>query len=179
MAERYRAIARVEKTHGRRGEVVTVSVHGLPSLVREGLTVWPVPPELRGPRSRVVLSCQEDDRSGCLVALSGVEDLRAAERLVGKTLLAREADLPANLVLLDAARLVGREVVCADDGGAADGATGTIEEVLRGPANDVWVVRGERGEILLPVIDEVVADPPAEGPITVHVPAGLTWEDPS
>lgn len=174
MADRYRAIARVEKTHGRRGEVVTVSVHGLPSLVREGLTVVAVPPELRGPRSHRVLSCREDDRSGCLVALSGVGDLRAAEALVGKTLLAREADLPENLVLLDASRLVGREVVCG-----GDGATGTIAEVLRGPANDVWVVRGERGEILLPVIDEVVADPPAEGPIPVRVPAGLAWEDPS
>ena len=44
---------------------------------------------------------------------------------------------------------------------------------MRGPANDVWVVRGELGETLLPVVDAVVGTPPDEGPIPVRVPAGL------
>ena len=171
MRERFRAIARVEKTHGRRGEVVTVAVYGLPSLVREGLEVFVVPPALKGPRHHVVTSCSSDDRSGCLVGLSGVGDLRAAEGLVGKTLLAREADLPDDLSLHDAARLVGRMVEVSPTGD-----TGTIEEVMRGPANDVWVVRGARGEILLPVIDDVVSAVPESGPIPVRVPAGLEWE---
>lgn len=171
MRERFRAIARVEKTRGRRGEVVTVAVHGLPSLVHEGLEVFVVPPALRGPRRHVVTSCSEGGRSGCLVALSGVRDLASAEGLVGKTLLAREADLPEGLALHDAGRLVGREVV---DG--ATGAAGRIEEVMRGPANDVWVVRGPLGEILLPVIDDVVSSVPDEGPIEVSIPDGLDWE---
>ena len=47
---------------------------------------------------------------------------------------------------------------------------------MRGPANDVWVVRGARGEILLPVIDDVVSAVPESGPIPVRVPAGLEWE---
>ena len=51
-----------------------------------------------------------------------------------------------------------------------------IEEILSGPANDVWVVRGERGELLLPVIEQVVSDVPDEGAIEVRVPAGLGWE---
>ena len=168
MRERYRTIARVEKTHGRRGEVVTVSVHGLPSLVREGLEVAPVPPELTGPRWRTVTSCSSDGREGQLVALGGVADLDGAERLVGKLLLAREADLPEDLALHDAGRLVGREV--AD---TRLGALGSIAEVLRGPANDVWVVRGPMGECLLPVVDAVVSEVPDEGPVAVRVPAGL------
>ena len=52
----------------------------------------------------------------------------------------------------------------------------TIVEVMTGPANDVWVLRGELGELLLPVIDEVVSDVPDDGPIPVRVPAGLRWE---
>ena len=171
MRERFRAIARVEKTHGRRGEVVTVAVHGLPSLVREGLEVFAVPPALRGPRRHVVTSCADNGRSGRLVALSGVCDLASAEALVGKTLLARVADLPEDLALHDAGRLVGREVV-----DVVAGATGAIAEVMRGPANDVWVVRGPLGEILVPVIDEVVSSVPEEGPIPLAVPAGLGWE---
>ena len=175
MRERFRAIARVEKTHGRRGEVVTVAVHGLPSLVREGLEVAVVPPELAESRWRVVTSCSADDRAGCLVALSGVRDLAAAEALVGRTLLAREADLPSDLALHDAGRLVGREVeAVAADGG--EPVRGVIAEVMRGPANDVWVVRGEAGELLLPVIDEVVSEVPASGAVRVRVPAGLAWE---
>ena len=168
MRERYRTIARVAKAHGRRGEVVTVSVHGLPSLVREGLEVAVVPPELAGSRWHVVTSCGTDDRGGQLVALSGVGDIASAETLVGKFLLARRDDLPADLELHDPRALIGREVV---DGRL--GELGAIAEVMRGPANDVWVVRGPAGETLLPVVDEVVGEVPDQGPIVVRVPAGL------
>ena len=168
MRERYRTIARVAKARGRRGEVVTVSVHGLPSLVREGLEVAPLPPELTGPRWRTVVSCTSDDRGGQLVALSGVDDISQAELLVGKTLLARRSDLPEDLELHDPRSLIGREVV--DE---RLGALGSIEEVMRGPANDVWVVRGAAGETLLPVIDDVVGEVGESGPVTVRVPAGL------
>lgn len=171
MRDRFRRIARVEKTHGRHGEVVTVPVRGLPSLVHEGLTVAVVPPALKGSRWHQVLSCADDGRSGSLVALSGVCDLTAAESLVGRFLLARESDLPEDLALHDAARLIGRTVRDATTGGS-----GVIEEVLSGPANDVWVVRGELGELLLPVVDQVVSSVPDDGPIEVCAPAGLTWE---
>lgn len=150
---------------------MTVPVHGLPSLVREGLLVAAVPPALRGERWHRVGACSRDGRGGTLVSLSGVDDLSAAEALVGATLLAREADLPADLALHDPERLVGRTVR-----DAATGDDGRICEVMTGPANDVWVLRGERGELLLPVIDEVVREVPTEGPIDVHVPAGLAWE---
>lgn len=171
MPDRYRRIARVQKAHGRSGEVVTVPVHGLPPLVHVGLKVAVVPPPLRGSRWHTVRSCTSDDRSGALVALSGIETISAAEALVGCELLARVGDLPEDLALRDAERLVGREVT--DD---QTGERGRIAEIMRGPANDVWVVRGERGELLLPVIDDVVRTVPDEGPILVRVPAGLSWE---
>ena len=70
----------MEKTHGKRGEVVTVPVHGLPPMLREGLEVFVVPPALKGPRSLMV---READlgRSGQLVALEGVTGIGEAERL--------------------------------------------------------------------------------------------------
>ncbi|MBM6774107.1 ribosome maturation factor RimM [Olsenella profusa] len=170
MRETYRCIARVAKAHGRRGEVVTVPVHGLPSLVREGLRVAVVPPELTGSRWHTVASCSHDDRSGDLVSLLGCASLGEAEALVGRYLLASEKDLPVDLALHDAGRLVGREVAEGDE------VLGEISEVMSGPANDVWVVRGARGELLLPVIDAVVREVPEEGAIQVRVPAGLTWE---
>ena len=171
MRDRFRVIARVQKAHGRRGEVVTVPVHGLPSLVREGVEVAVVPPPLRGSRWHTVLSCSRDDRAGSLVSLSGVRSLADAEGLVGCHLLARASDLPDDLALHDAGRLVGRLVV-----DARDGSEGRIAEVMCGPANDVWVVRGDRGELLVPVVGEVVDDVPEEGPIVVSPPQGLSWE---
>ena len=70
MRKHWRAIAQIVKTHGKRGEVVTVPVHSLPSLIAEGMTVVPVPPPLRGPRSFTVTSVENDNREGSLVSLS-------------------------------------------------------------------------------------------------------------
>ena len=171
MRDRFRVIARVQKAHGRRGEVVTVPVHGLPPVVREGLSVAVVPPPLRGERWHEVVSVSGDSRSGSLVALSGVTTIEDAEALVGAYLIARAEDLPADLALHDPERLVGR--VVRD---ARDGAVGVIEEVMTGPANDVWVVRGEHGELLVPVVDAVVREVAPEGEIAVTPPQGLAWE---
>ena len=171
MRDRFRVIARVQKAHGRKGEVVTVPVHGLPSLMREGLEVAVVPPPLRGDRWHTVLSAFDDDRTGSLVLLSDVSSIADAEELVGSHLLARGADLPGDLALHDPERLVGRLV--RDE---RDGSCGVIEEVMVGPANDVWVMRGERGELLVPVVDEVVSEVPSDGEILVCPPQGLEWE---
>lgn len=171
MAVAYRSIARVEKTHGRKGEVVVVPAHGLPLLLRQGLEVVLVPPGLKGPRSHVVRRCS-DATGGQLVALSGIDTLNAAAACVGRTVLARVADLPEDLALHDVDALMGREVI---DGGM--GVLGSIVEVMRGPANDVWVVEGPRGEVLVPVVPHVVPSVPADnGPIVVDLPKGLVEE---
>ena len=163
MRERYRCIARVQKSHGKRGEVVAVPVHGLPAVLAEGLDVCVVPPQLKGERWRTVVSCYEDDRGGSLIALSGIDDIGSAKKLAGRYLLAREGDLPDDLDLHDVDRLLGREV---ED--AALGMRGQIVEVMRGVANDVWVIDAQGEEVLLPVVEHVVADVPAQGPISVN-----------
>ena len=64
---------------------------------------------------------------------------------------------------------MGREVV--DE---RFGSLGTIVEIMSTPANDVWVVEGDRyGEVLIPVIEQVVLDLPDTGTICVHVMDGL------
>lgn len=167
MRDRYRVIARVEKSHGRTGEVVTVAVHGLPPLVREGLEVFVVPPRLKGPRSYVVKRVSEGAH-GQLVSLSGVTGINEADGLCGRYLLAREKDLPDDVALHDAEALFGREVT--DE---SLGFLGTIEEVMVGPANDVWVIEGPFGEVLVPVVEDVVLEVPDTGAIGVRVPSGL------
>lgn len=146
---------------------MTVPVHGLPLVVREGLTVCVVPPRLKGPRERKVTSCA-DSETGQLVHLSGIDDLGAASELVGRTLLVSEADLPAGFALHDVPRLMGRPVR-----DARAGELGRIREVMRGPANDVWVVVGPLGEVLVPVVDAYVTHVSDHGDIEVNLPNGI------
>ena len=54
-----------------------------------------------------------------------------------------------------------------------------MAEVFTTGANDVIVVRGERGEILIPAIPGVIVSVDVEGgSITMNPPAGLPgWDD--
>ncbi len=134
--------------------------------------VWPVPPALKGPRMLTVASC-EDGPNGQLLGFREVRDIEAASALVGKTLLVAASDLPKGFAAHDVPSLVGRQVY-----DKALGLLGTIQEVMQGAANDVWVVSGEHGEVLVPVVDEFVGTVPAYGPISVALPRGLaSWED--
>jgi 16S rRNA processing protein RimM len=106
--------------------------------------------------------------AGWIVALEGVEDRSRAEELRGARLFARRADLPVTAPddwwIAD---LVGLNVV--DEDGAE---LGVLEEVLKLPANDVFVVRGAQGEILVPVLEGVVREI-AAGTMRIAVPPGL------
>lgn len=140
---------------------------GLPPCLVSGLRVALVPPALHDERFHVVLRVGEGG-SGQLVQLSGIEELSQAKDVVGKHILARRADLAADFALHDAPSLLGRQVV-----DAALGELGHIQEVMQGPANDVWVVEGPFGEVLLPVVKPVVEKVPEYGAIFVCTPEGL------
>ncbi len=144
-----------------------VPTHGLPFLLHTGLVLSVVPPELKGPRSHTVVSCVEAG-AGHLVSFTDVNTLNAASRLVGKFLLARVEDLPSDYALKDVDALLGREVQ-----DVRWGLLGTIEEVMRGPANDVWSLQGPYGEVLIPAVEPVVVSWQEEGPLVVQVPNGL------
>ncbi len=146
---------------------MAVPVHGLPPLLREGLDVAVVPPPLKATRWHVVERSSNVGGAGQLVAFADVCALASADALVGKTLLARIDDLPRNLAMQDADALLGRAVEDVEHG-----ALGTIVEVMRGVAQDVWVIEGPYGEVLLPAIDEFVLDLTEDDPIKVCIPAG-------
>jgi 16S rRNA processing protein RimM len=163
----YKGVARITKAHGNKGKVVAVPVGSLPFVLGVGMHVATVPPEARRSRYHVVTSV-EDGPTGQLVGFDNVCDRDASEHLVGTTVLALRSELPDDIDLHDSERLVGREVT--DE---ARGLTGTIREVMTGPANDVWALDVAGEEVLVPVIDDVVAAVPDEGPIPITIPDGL------
>ncbi len=148
-----------------KGEVTVEPLRGLPFLLRAGMTVALTPPALD--RDRFCRVDDADPRTG-LASFTGISDLDAAEKVSGCYVLARADEI--DMGPLDAAvdDLIGRAVRDARYGGL-----GEITEVMQTPANDVWVVEGAYGEVLLPVIEQVVAEIPETGEIEVEVMDGL------
>lgn len=144
------------------------TLRGLPFLLAEGMRVHITPPAFKRERISTVeaISMSPD---GARVRFSCAHNLDEAESLIGCYVLANCDDF--ELGPLDASfdDLIGRSVV--DE---RHGELGSIVEVMETPANDVWVVDGGRyGEVLIPVIDDVVACIPSAGAISVRVMDGL------
>lgn len=168
MKARYKNIARVVKPHGRKGEVLAQPLRGLPSLIVPGMRVALTPPALKRDRFCTVQTVT-DTGDGDLVKFDGIDDLTSAEDVVGCYVLASTNDFELDVLTSAYADLMDREVV--DD---RFGSLGRIVEVMSTPANDVWVVEGSlHGEVLIPVIEQVVLGLPDDGPIHVHCMDGL------
>ena len=91
--------------------------------------------------------------------LSGIEDREAAAELRGRLLAIAESELePLPEGQYYRFQLIGLAVVSTDGE-----ELGRVTEVLSTGANDVYVVRGDRGELLLPATDEVVREIDLEG----------------
>jgi 16S rRNA processing protein RimM len=108
------------------------------------------------------------------VRFEEIADLGEAESLRGRLLLVRAEDappLPADRYWVH--ELVGLEVL------TEMGRTlGKIREVLHNPANDVWLVEGDDGEVLVPALRDVIAEvDPMAGRVVIREVPGLLGED--
>lgn len=164
------AVARVIKTHGLQGEVAVKTLSDLPFALLIGTEMWAVPP-VAGLGS-LRLSAFREGPKGPLLTLDGVHSINEARSLAGSTLLVRAQALPEDWEE-DVFDPVGYAVADADRG-----ALGTITDVIHTGANDVWVIDGPLGQVLVPVIDDVVVaiDEEAETIDVVLLP-GLLDED--
>ena len=167
MFKELKPIARVAKTHGKKGEVVCVPADGLPLLLHVGMCVCILPPELKGKRWYTVQAAS-DSSVGQLVQFEEVSNMSYAEELVGKTVMACVQDLPKDLDLHDPDVLLGKEVYDKQVG-----YLGMIKEIMRGPAQDVWVMYGPFGEVLLPAVAEFIIGFDEQGALHVDAPHGL------
>lgn len=141
-------LGRVARTHGLHGEVSVVLTADFPVERLEGLRVWFVPPPALV-RSARVQSVRPGPK-GPLFLFEGVTGLSEAEELRGTTVLARAADVPEIEEVFDP---VGLSVTDEDRG-----LLGEVVDVIMTGANDVWVVEGPRGQVLIPIIDDVMRE---------------------
>jgi 16S rRNA processing protein RimM len=141
------AVGRVLAPRGLAGEVKVEPLTDRQELFAAGQELW-----VMDARRRIETAGWH--KGHVYLKLSGIDSTDAAEKLRGQPLSLPEA-------LLEALpeghfyhfQIVGMQVY---DGGGRH--LGEIREVLATGGNDVYVVRGEQGEILVPAIDDVVRD---------------------
>jgi 16S rRNA processing protein RimM len=160
------SIGRVVAAHGLRGEVKVEPLTDFPERFERGSRLW-----LAG-TERAVQSSRWRGRHVYL-KLEGVETRDAAEALRGGEL--RAAPRP----LAGADRYYLHDIIGLRVEDAKGEALGKVADVLSTGANDVYVVRSERGELLLPAIEDVVREiDVAGGRIVVEVLPGLEFQAP-
>lgn len=144
------AIGSIVKAFGIEGHVIVQQLTDFPSRFRKRNSV------LLGRSEKQVRELEIERAAvglrGVKVKFAGINDRDAAERLVGSFLFVREeerARLPKGRYYTH--DIVGLAVV--DEEGVVHG---TVREVLKMPAHDVYVVSGKGGEILLPAVKEFV-----------------------
>lgn len=112
-------------------------------------------------------------KGNILLHLRGLDRVESVQSLMGCDVFVRQADLEElpegeyywfeleGLVVVDSNR----------------GELGSLDDLFSTPAYDVYVVRGARGEILIPAVEEFIVKIDLDGRrITVDLPEGLVHE---
>ena len=167
---RFLVIGRITKPHGVRGEV-RVEVHTeVPERFDWLETVYlgrenPSPVAIEGVRYH---------KSWVLLKLAGIDDRFAAESLRSQWLqIPQELGLPLEEGQYYLYQVLNLDVFTEDDQHL-----GQVIEVMETKANNVFVVAGQFGEVLLPDIDDVIRKIDFEQKrITVHLIPGLLDTD--
>jgi 16S rRNA processing protein RimM len=121
----------------------------------------------------VIESCRWQ-RGRALLKLGGIDSTTAAEALRHHLLEVPEAELhPLGEGEYYHFQILGLEVRTT-----TGEVLGRVEQIISTGSNDVYVVRGPRGEVLIPAVDDVVKSvDPAAGRIEVEAVQGLLPAD--
>ncbi len=156
-------LATLVKPWGVRGQQTAELHNPASTLLQEARTVY-----LSGPRFAARAVVLRDARwvgKRYVVHLEGIDRPEDAERLRGLELSVAAAELPA----LDDDEYYVRDLIGLDVVDQHGAPLGTLHDVFPTGSNDVYVVRGPRGEILVPVTREFVLEVDLEaGRIQVH-----------
>ena len=164
---RFLAVGRVTKVHGLQGEVSVVVLTDFPERFETMETVY-VGDETTATLYTVASTRWNKDR--VLVRFADISDRTTAQSLLGLYLqIPIEEAMPLETDAYYQHQLIGLSVVTADGT-----LLGSVADILETGANDVYVVRGPQGDILLPATQEVVLSIDLEAQqMVVHLLEGL------
>lgn len=164
-ASRYLDVGRIVAPFGLVGEVKVVPLTDFPERFDTMKTVL-VGESHR--RYRIVHA--RSARGQVLLKLRGVDDSVAAEALRGEMLRVPLTEA----VALDDDQYFWYQIIDLEVVTAAGQSLGKVVDIIKTGANDVYVVRGSRGELLIPAIEDVVKEVDLKaGRIVVELIPGL------
>ncbi|WP_019120468.1 ribosome maturation factor RimM [Brevibacillus massiliensis] len=151
---RYFLIGKLVNTQGLRGEVRVIPTTDFPEeRFRVGSEMYLFHDSLPQPLKLEVAS-RRTHKGFEIISFKGYPSINDVEKFKGGELKVSEdqlMELEEDEFYIH--QLVGCDVF-TDEGEPL----GKLVDVLQPGANDVWVVRGERGEILLPFIDDCIKE---------------------
>lgn len=163
---RFLVVGQIAKPHGVRGDVRVVLHTDLPERFNwlDEIYIGDKDPQ------PVPIEYSRFHKAWVLLKFEGYDDRDAVEALRGQLLQVREDQaIPLEEDEYFLFELIGLHVI-SDNGDHL----GELVEVIETGANNVFVVRGQQGEILIPDIAEVVLDINFDNrQITVHLLPGL------
>jgi 16S rRNA processing protein RimM len=157
------AIGRISSIHGIKGELRVMPLTDFPERFNPGAEVW-----LDGKPLQVLRRRWQGKEM--IVALEGIETRDQAEAVRGKELMA-PSPKPLDEGVFYQHDIVGLRAVTREGE-----VLGRVADVLSTGSNDVYVVVGDRGELLLPALEGVVHEiDVANGRIVVELIEGLEF----
>ena len=144
------AVGAIVKAIGIAGEVVVQPMTDFPARFRTLRVLWIGSDNVSAAEAAVEKAVVSP--RGVRLKLKGVNDRNAAEGIRGKILFVDEA----HRARLSRGQYFVHDILGLEVRGEDGAELGTIADVLRYPASDVYVIRGTRGEILVPAVKEFV-----------------------
>ena len=147
MKKQYLEAGKIVTTHGIKGEVKIMPYCDSAELLAEFDRLF-----LGKNHDEIIVERARVQKNMVIAKLEGFNTPEEAEKLRNKILFMHRDDLELDDDTYFIQDLIGMEVKDAD----SDVLYGTIADVMQTGANDVYVVRGEEREYLVPAIADVV-----------------------
>ena len=167
----YLVIGEVVRPHGVAGDLRIKILTDFPERLKQHQLVYLAPASSPGESRRYTVEKIRFHHGALLLKLDECQDRDAASELRGMLVqIPLAAASPLATGEYYTFQVVG--LVAVTDTGII---LGKVTDVLETGANDVYVVRGSYGELLLPAIEDVILDlDPEKGQMLVHLIPGLT-----
>jgi len=159
-------------THGLRGDLKVRPLSGDPAPLLSATEVFLRLPD--GQITKVVPLRQSLHKGMVLLKFSGYESLTAVEGFKGCRVLLDRHLLPE----LDQDEFYWHQIEGASVVDLEHGEIGQLKSMFTTAAHDTWVVEGQFGEVMIPVVAEFIVNISAENKlIEVDLPSGLIGID--
>ena len=168
--KQYLECAQIINTHGVRGDVKLESLCDSPKVLADLKRVFL---KEAGVYKEIKVLHTSIFKSFVLATLEGVDDMDKAMALKGKTLYASRDDFhieEGDYFIVD---LIGLDVIDHESGKVY----GRVTDVINRGASDIYVVKTENGERMMPAVEEFVKAVDLDKGIFVKTIPGLLSDD--